>query len=930
MMNENEINDTIIMSFLNEGFDSLEDAYFDFLTDGGEIPSEEERQYKAEDLSEEFINNIQNSSVDIGVPKKITDIILEENTVKIGEMSPEKAKNLSTLNALLISNDTQTEFSLSGNIIDDTSKGVDANKVHTYLKKKYKLFQDTKMDRRIKTKILSLVVNALKVKTNVRQFKVKESKTAVVGIDKKNSLKDIISLFSVDGRQLKTINSIHPTRVNSTNITSNKDISNQEYKNMLKELESFNKIHANADEKKRLSPLIQAIKDKLKPIDKIKIMNSGIDRVIGTLSLDKTDNREEIYKFWAEKYKEEITLLESMKIFYEASKKLVKTKGLDKELKKVLQNHNKQYDSIIVSDKDGAVTSSKISYIYKIDTTDSKYVNAMKIKTIDDDDATAISLIFEFIKEVYPDQLLMIDSDFAGMDEDLVDASMTDPRQGKEGQKDESYKDKETGKVVESASIADSSNASDNAIESIEGLSSSILQGVVDPLYYYLITNDKLFVNIGILKKRFNKIKNAIRYHAKVGFRDNDIGFKLLEEYLEKIQGELLLDSNNFQNLFLPITDTLINLFKEVGIEVTDNNTEITLYLKAVEGIINYGENLVKTRPPTVTDINEKMVAGTPVLQYGNVIESRTKGKDLSKLFDDSTSEAFKALIEMINKYYVLPSNSIYLPFNDSPSFSSIVETKFIGTQRDENVADSLRMMQILEFSNAADLISIPQIIGLTKNLNIWNGGIDGSGKNVQELINIANALRKLTMKIFLEEGDVSEDVNIELGASLHMLLEKAYIQKNVKFQGKNTKEWHKKYIETSNSKTWPFNNLMNHIFSHEGQYKEKPEAARSVLRLFEAVDNMPIIKSETELKILEGHDMIRKLMNKKIHFGTYKTHSFEHVNDTLTILKSEYNVELTPFELESIVEEQDAHKNLSVKYGISTDVVYYLKGKFR
>ena len=40
--------------------------------------------------------------------------------------------------------------------------------------------------------------------------------------------------------------------------------------------------------------------------------------------------------------------------------------------------------------------------------------------------------------------------------------------------------------------------------------------------------------------------------------------------------------------------------------------------------------------------------------------------------------------------------------------------------------------------------------------------------------------------------------------------------------------------------------------------------------------------------------------------------------------------MELTPFELESIVEEQDAHKNLSVKYGISTDVVYYLKGKFR
>ena len=69
---------------------------------------------------------------------------------------------------------------------------------------------------------------------------------------------------------------------------------------------------------------------------------------------------------------------------------------------------------------------------------------------------------------------------------------------------------------------------------------------------------------------------------------------------------------------------------------------------------------------------------------------------------------------------------------------------------------------------------------------------------------------------------------------------------------------------------------------------------------------------------------------NKPVYFNTRKIDNFNHVNGTLDTIEKRYNVNLTPFEIEGIVDETDSHKNISKAYGVSTEVVYYVKGSFR
>ena len=267
------------------------------------------------------------------------------------------------------------------------------------------------------------------------------------------------------------------------------------------------------------------------------------------------------------------------------------------------------------------------------------------------------------------------------------------------------------------------------------------------------------------------------------------------------------------------------------------------------------------------------------------------------------------------------------MPFDDEPQFSRWVETRMIATQRDENVADSLAILFALEIEYGSDLIEMTELTKLKEQLKIWNKA--HTGIDLQATVQAANAIVQTVVRIYIEKKDVSEDAQIELGNSLHYVLQRNKISKTISFNGKKTSEWAKKYKEKKNY-TWPFDNLINHLYRHKGEYEDNPDVEHIAKELFSIINDMPIIKSEIELKILDTHDIIRKLMNKPIHFSTYKTNNFDHVEDILNILKSNYNVELTPFELESIVEEQDAHRNLSIKHGVSTDVIYYIKGNFR
>ena len=94
--------------------------------------------------------------------------------------------------------------------------------------------------------------------------------------------------------------------------------------------------------------------------------------------------------------------------------------------------------------------------------------------------------------------------------------------------------------------------------------------------------------------------------------------------------------------------------------------------------------------------------------------------------------------------------------------------------------------------------------------------------------------------------------------------------------------------------------------------------------------DKLDIIKSEMEVKYLHAHDTIRKMMKKPLYYGISSVNDFDDMQETISIMKSKFNTDLTAMEVEGIVSEIDSMQNLSSKYGISTEGVYYLKAIHR
>ena len=92
----------------------------------------------------------------------------------------------------------------------------------------------------------------------------------------------------------------------------------------------------------------------------------------------------------------------------------------------------------------------------------------------------------------------------------------------------------------------------------------------------------------------------------------------------------------------------------------------------------------------------------------------------------------------------------------------------------------------------------------------------------------------------------------------------------------------------------------------------------------------MKVIKSDTELDLLQAHDSIRKMLGKPVYYNTSKLDNFEHVNTAMTVLKREYNLDVSAIEVENIVSDFGSMEDIATKHGVSPESVYFLKGNFR
>tara|TARA_R100001509_G_C4883603_1_gene221085 strand:+ start:2584 stop:5265 length:2682 start_codon:yes stop_codon:yes gene_type:complete len=495
----------------------------------------------------------------------------------------------------------------------------------------------------------------------------------------------------------------------------------------------------------------------------------------------------------------------------------------------------------------------------------------------------------------------------------------------------------------------------------------NIIDTKLDPLFAYAYKQGKAGFRVTpAMAQDFRRMKNRMKKYA-IRLRLNKEALRQVERFMNDIEMQAVISEGDF---FLPYQEELIDEiyggFKDDGKYIEpDSKTDTRIikdYLDTISSFIQAGQEVergtgigISTTKVVEAVSGKKDKLGRKQRQQigsGRGVSLPSKRSMRSQLGSLDTSGTifreveveeggekkkvmkpkkvqlkplFNDLLKAINEYYVDPATSSLKPLARRFDWMDTTTLGILGSRRVKG--NAFLTMLSLQRSNS--------------------GGILLDEPNMESVVNILSALAKPVTKnsagSFLDlledaagavdevfKGDDSRGVSIEFGNLGFETLKKNGLDTDKNFSGKKLSEWHKIYNE-SPGVIYPFGALYYHVLSNETLYTKYSTKYESLISEIKRIENkLDIVKSDLEVNYLNAHDTVRKMMQKPIYYGLSSTDDFDDVQETISIMKSEFNTDLTAMEIESIVKELDSMENLSRKYGISTEGVYYLKATHR
>ena len=435
----------------------------------------------------------------------------------------------------------------------------------------------------------------------------------------------------------------------------------------------------------------------------------------------------------------------------------------------------------------------------------------------------------------------------------------------------------------------------------------------VDPLYKYILDRKRnLFNEPAILQSEideFRKLtKKGITYVYDLDF-DESITDWL--ESLAKTAGDV-----PDGDLYLPMNDVLSSLTTKYS------SGEISQKKKLIADFLDAVSKIVMVEEPTGA-IRDRLVNLASFEGKEGTIPSGAKGK-------------FDELVKQISEFFFVPLTSSYYPFADKLDFRTDIDSNTerlfaIITSKNTDITENAYLSIInQELQDAAfiDITIVEDIAELLEEATSPDAKADV--ENFKGKLEQLHAM--LIPEVFKVGPDsaIGEEGKEELGEYFRMTLE----NNNVDTEGMTIFDEPLDVWDTGDS--GPIRSVINHILRREDSYRALDDEesvttfGKAIDRLKAARESMQIIKSDLELDLLQPHDSIRKMLGKPVYYNTSKLDNFEHVNTAMSMLKKEYNLDVSAVEVENIVNDFGAMEDVATKHGVSPESVYFLKGNFR
>tara|TARA_R110002020_G_scaffold6002_10_gene25161 strand:+ start:7853 stop:10594 length:2742 start_codon:yes stop_codon:yes gene_type:complete len=691
---------------------------------------------------------------------------------------------------------------------------------------------------------------------------------------------------------------------------------------------------------RRLQPLLSV----LRPLDKVEeqIIHLDADQIIGELDLKRLDRRNRIYNFWRGhkgKYNDFKEAYNACNEAFLPIRDMLNTEENkdDKDKQEIAEVIDKflSFKSII--------NNGELDYVVKINPKELEpYFKRHK----------GLALYEKFIADV-------------GLD-NLKDTS--DDRSARR----EGYYDKDSGDYKETITVEDGGEtfdsddavtqernvrAAENKKEMEElsrfGLKLERLTQKVDPLFYHAFTKDSgAFKDTVAFRNDINTLREAMLSAGAA--REMSTGVDMddeINDYVDAVEKTMARGGNG--PYYLPLTKT-VNRFMVTESWNTDDkamNTErginnrlrnIGEFLDNLSKILDAGDDLDRASAPAKATVGSSSDGVPPQSrpQLGTV----NRKDHLADI--EEAREEFDDLIQEVLDYFVVAISGSNKPFDDEFPF----DTKTSKTQRifralaTGRTDTALFKVLALEGRSGYMMVKPTELEDLTRMLEFLSSVDDKKdmGRLVNELTKGIKAVNFVLMN--KRNSILSQETNIEFGSYLHKVLEANNIdwpegEKFPNARGKTPAEWNEMYDE---SKVYPFEAIESHIKRNVGGYSgSKRTMVRGsdrrsrgsntiVQRFIIAVDDMKILRSDLDSKLLDAHDNIRKMLGKPVYYNTGKVDNYEHIHSAMLIMKSKYNVDITAYEIENIVTETNSMDELSKKHGVPKEGVYFLKANFR
>lgn len=439
---------------------------------------------------------------------------------------------------------------------------------------------------------------------------------------------------------------------------------------------------------------------------------------------------------------------------------------------------------------------------------------------------------------------------------------------------------------------------------------------------------------------------------------------KQIDDYLKQYEDATVAAGESF---YLPMFDDeeIVKMFTDLDVrvevesskELNDIVRETMPYAKAVEYVNRETKGFFKT-VSRVLQISRGTIpiarkAVTPkgggggeegqdmVWLGGTQIELPIKISEV----DIERLQDLDNIIKELEKYYMKPLGSEYVLLGDLPEFFSSLQFRDLFTHlkgtRKQQVKQALRQ-QYVPFIKSSDYGKIMDFLDVFKDINSQYISNDLKDTFEDALISFVK-FWEIVNNVAKEEDEapteaITKEIKTVMGS---LLYEIAYDSLGGNEEKVDKWTWKRQPLsywkQQQEDNNYTIENLIvlledpDWLIFIEDNMARDPQLRRKHEQLISMLKK-PIMKLAGPITnaMLQATDMLRKMSGLRVYSGRLDITDIDDLSYVIDLVKKENKVDIYGVDIYNIVKSQSSFNSLSTDYGVSSEVVYKIKGMFR